>query len=102
MMPLAMIVMMKLKCVNRWVLALEWDLVLVPAWDLDPAPVLVWGRVLDRVGEGGGAPGLWLDPRGGRDLVPVWDPALVLALVWDLDRVLVLAWDLVLARVLRM
>ena len=48
-MPLAMIVMMILKCVNRWVLALEWDLVLVPAWDLDPAPVLAWDLVLARV-----------------------------------------------------
>lgn len=45
---------------------------------------------------------LWLDPAWDRDLVPVWDPALVLALVWDLDRVLVRAWDLVLARVLWM
>ena len=39
---------------------------------------------------------LWLDPLWDRDLVLVWDPALVLALV------LALAWDRVLARVLWM
>lgn len=44
---------------------------------------------------------LWLDPAWDRDLVLVWDPALVLVRVWDRDPVLVLEWDLDLARVLR-
>lgn len=70
MMPLAMIVMMILKCVNRWALALEWDLVLVLAWDLDPAPVLAWNLVLDLVLE-------WvldLVPAPVRVLAPAHDP----------------------------